>query len=770
VWENEFDSRGNLIKAKSPLGSSWSFEYDDRGLLIKLINPLGNTLRETYTNRCQEATLEDDCALLERFEYDIFGNRTVLVDGVGNRRLLTYDRLGHLTGFVHADGNVCRYECDALGNLVSYTDENGLITSYRYDPFGNLIAQTDPTGRTIHIEYGAEDRISLVLNEKLERMEFGYDRAGNQNRIVFFDGRVEHYDYDRRGNVILIQNGNGERIQLEYDPVDNLVRKTYEDGSEVTFSYDLLGQMLSARNAASLVEFEYDADGRVIVERQNGHTLTLRYDPMGNRLRLQVDDRRVVTGQYDGRGRTISLDDSTGQSYFFDYTPSNFLRSVTTVNGPNQVFAFDSLDRMIEQRITLNDREQIVRSYEYDPTNKLVRMLDSRRGVYSYRHDQADQLTEVRIGDATAETYEYDATGNVVAGNIINAVVIGAGNRLLEAKGLRYLYTANGELAAKQGRGVSTSYEYDPEGLLTKVIDGSGKVTEYRYDSLSRRIAKIQDDRHIEYLWDDDKLLEETLTEGPTIPYTFVPGTYAPLGYLTGDGPHYSIFNQLGTPMEFCDAQGNIVWMGEYTAFGELKHETGSFVNPFRFQGQYYDAETEFSYSYFRYYCPALGRFSTQDPIHVRSGDVNFYRYAPDPVNWIDPLGLAKLTIRCKKKYGDKKNKEVAAKGRFLQEKAKQGELFVRKDCDEKRDRTLRAWYKKNCGPLGANEQPDHKHDLGLGGPDFNEKNGSADCALFKPMSESANLSLGAQIGNQTRTMPARARITSVKLIGCSGY
>ena len=61
---------------------------------------------------------------------------------------------------------------------------------------------------------------------------------------------------------------------------------------------------------------------------------------------------------------------------------------------------------------------------------------------------------------------------------------------------------------------------------------------------------------------------------------------------------------------------------------------------PLRFQGQYCDAETGLHYNCHRYYDPQLGRFTTQDPISL-AGGVNLYQYAPNPVQWIDPLGLA---------------------------------------------------------------------------------------------------------------------------------
>ncbi|ECA8973296.1 RHS repeat-associated core domain-containing protein, partial [Salmonella enterica subsp. enterica serovar Omuna] len=44
-------------------------------------------------------------------------------------------------------------------------------------------------------------------------------------------------------------------------------------------------------------------------------------------------------------------------------------------------------------------------------------------------------------------------------------------------------------------------------------------------------------------------------------------------------------------------------------------------------------------YNLFRYYAPECGRFVSQDPIGL-AGGLNLYAYAPNPLRWIDPLGL----------------------------------------------------------------------------------------------------------------------------------
>ncbi|HHA2009048.1 TPA: RHS repeat-associated core domain-containing protein, partial [Enterobacter mori] len=60
-----------------------------------------------------------------------------------------------------------------------------------------------------------------------------------------------------------------------------------------------------------------------------------------------------------------------------------------------------------------------------------------------------------------------------------------------------------------------------------------------------------------------------------------------------------------------------------------------------RFAGQYLDRETGLHYNTLRYFLPESGRFSQPDPIGLLGG-INLYQYTPNPLSWIDPLGLTK--------------------------------------------------------------------------------------------------------------------------------
>jgi RHS repeat-associated protein len=117
---------------------------------------------------------------------------------------------------------------------------------------------------------------------------------------------------------------------------------------------------------------------------------------------------------------------------------------------------------------------------------------------------------------------------------------------------------------------------------------------------------------------------------------------------------YYYHCNHLGTPQELSDEKGDIIWLSYDRAWG------GSFdtlykpqfidnfaiseneLQPFKFQGQSLDSETGLHYNRFRYYDSDVGMFISRDPIELLGG-INNFAYAPNPVMWIDPYGLAKI-------------------------------------------------------------------------------------------------------------------------------
>jgi RHS repeat-associated protein len=229
------------------------------------------------------------------------------------------------------------------------------------------------------------------------------------------------------------------------------------------------------------------------------------------------------------------------------------------------------------------------------------------------------------------------------------------------------------------------------------------EIWRYTYDPFGRRVAKWQVDEPSQqakpgtltrFCWDGNRLLMEQREPAQGQPqtqsllYLYEPETFVPLALVRSQrcpplGTQQEIFyvhtDHLGTPQELTDEQGQLVWAAQYKAWGGIvqierpprliTHAAGNTVQQvwqaqaepvqqnLRFQGQYFDAETGLHYNRLRYYDPDCGRFISQDPIGLRGG-VNLYQYAPNPVAWIDPLGLSALpSCQCNLGSGPKRGR-----------------------------------------------------------------------------------------------------------------
>ena len=128
---------------------------------------------------------------------------------------------------------------------------------------------------------------------------------------------------------------------------------------------------------------------------------------------------------------------------------------------------------------------------------------------------------------------------------------------------------------------------------------------------------------------------------------------------LVGDARYAIVTDHLGTPTAMYDAAGAEVWSATIDAYGDLRNITGTRTAcPFRWPGQYEDAETGLYYNRFRYYDPSEGAYIAVDPIGIEGG-LSPREYARLPTTFADPLGLIVVYH-----YTDKKGYNAIRAGR----------------------------------------------------------------------------------------------------------
>ena len=238
--------------------------------------------------------------------------------------------------------------------------------------------------------------------------------------------------------------------------------------------------------------------------------------------------------------------------------------------------------------------------------------------------------------------YHYDDEGNLIFREFKQLQETGVRydrKRMEKERDIRCLATGTGWL-----------YEWASNGMLKNVIRPDGRPVEFRYDALGRRTAKLYFGKVTRWVWDGNVPLHEwitTATDNDVLPnrnnittWIFEEETLIPTAKIQSDKSCSIVSDYLGTPIQMYDGQGNKTWDCTLDIYGKVIDFTGKFLYdcPFRFQGQYEDAETGLYYNRFRYYSAEIGCYLTHDPIGL-AGGILIYGYVSNPNSYIDPSG-----------------------------------------------------------------------------------------------------------------------------------
>ena len=592
-------------------------------------------------------------------------------NALGHTFAYAYDKARRLTVLTNENGETYRLDYDPTDNLIQETGWDGKITAYGYDAAGQLVQQT---------EYG-QSTDKGRLKDRPETWHIHHFKRNILGQLI-----------EKQSRKVSGRNGQSKdegisRTRFEYDPIT--------------------GNLTKARNQHSSVELAYDELDRLIGETtvHNGQSATVgyRYDPLGNRIRTILPDGRHIDYLYYGSGHLhqISLDGEV----ITDIERDKLHREIQRTQGSiSSLYDYDPMGRLKSQRTVWSGTQTprgkqnplaggaVNRRYAYDKAGNLIQSADQRSGVLNYVYDKIGRIQEARNSQTgRSETFAFDPAHNILDIPTSTPSPVGegkttapisddpktqgrlkspanpnlvSGNRLKEYNGIEYTYDALGNLIYRQlPNGENQYYQYDLENQLVraeiKKPAGNTEIWTYAYDPFGRRLSKecqdklawtSTDPKRTHFVWDGSRLLQEYTYKGS---YTYIytdQDSYEPLAQIfdnAKDGKQYIAYfhnDQVGIPREMTDINGNLLWYGEYTAWGRLKKDERVYRNahqPFRLQNQYYDEETGLHYNLFRYYEPEAGRFVNQDPIGLWGGE-NLYQFADNALVWFDPLGLKK--------------------------------------------------------------------------------------------------------------------------------
>ena len=149
-------------------------------------------------------------------------------------------------------------------------------------------------------------------------------------------------------------------------------------------------------------------------------------------------------------------------------------------------------------------------------------------------------------------------------------------------------------------------------------------------------------------------------------------------------------FDALGNSSDLTGPTGSVLAHFAFAPFGALFSQNGVASTPFLFSGESGVTRESNGLDFMRnrYYDPALGAFTAEDPLGLGGGDIRLHGYVTnDPVDFVDPSGLHGGPLELKKNgtkvtspeplvhntLGDSYDKGKAAQGRVAE---KQGPYY----------------------------------------------------------------------------------------------
>ncbi|MFP9228583.1 hypothetical protein A0E43_08470 [Pectobacterium cacticida] len=301
------------------------------------------------------------------------------------------------------------------------------------------------------------------------------------------------------------------------------------------------------------------------------------------------------------------------------------------------------------------------REYRYDGAGNLIGTRRNREAA-GYKLDASGRVLAVLSGGAgrtinTEEEYRYTRSGLPQAATRLTDWQAG---RLTQQDNTHYQYDKAGRLIRKQVvqpgyRPQVWHYRWDSRNQLRVVDTPNGERWFYRYDPFGRRIGKRCDQKadDIRYLWGGDQIAEvrhyrdkQLISRRHWVHNGWELLVQQRERATASWETDFVTSGHNGEPQAIFTPQGELRWLAPRTTlWGQRYTDKTENLDPgLAFAGQYRDEESRLCYNRFRYYDPSGGCYISPDPIGIAGGD-NLYAYAPNPLNWVDPLGLSKCSL-----------------------------------------------------------------------------------------------------------------------------
>ena len=525
IWARKYRS-GKLPYTR--MGRGWDFSYnmyiEQDGQDIRLFD--GNTREDLYRRQPNGTWARD--GLFRELSQEANGTYRLNFADTSQWNFHALDgsaTAGNISSILDRNGNTLSFAYDAAGRLTAVTDTLGRNITIAYNAGGFIETVTDLVGRQVKYAYypdgdpgGSFGNLKSVTTPAVTGTPNGNDFPAGKTRVYvystgFGDGRLNH-------NLLRITDPKGQTyLENTYasttDPnaldFDRIVRQVWGDpGDIIDFVYVPQDAATSPNGAVikailndrvgDVKEYLYDGRNRMVAMREyTGRA------PDPDQPTTQTDNRptgklRTYDPDFFETRHEYNRDSLRTRS---DYPNGNIWRNVyesdLDPNAPRR--SRGNLREVHREPGPLGgDQAEIVELFEYDTgmggccgTNFVIRHVDGRGNQTLHSYDaRGNRLhTQHRI-PAIVEDFEYNGFGQMTAH-------LWPDNGSTHRRRDESTYHPSGpqmgylhrEIIDAPGFALTTAYEYDAVGNVTRKTDPRGHDTQYIVNQLDQVVREI---------------------------------------------------------------------------------------------------------------------------------------------------------------------------------------------------------------------------------------------------------------------------------------
>ena len=456
-----YDEDGNLTSVIDLQNSITDYEYTSNNL-TKILEDNKAKMRYEYDSwhnviKAVTQTKDDSGNIVDgivyEFEYDDYGNNTLVkvVNGDNtisttatyttdfNRMLTSTDDLANVTTY-------CYNENTNVLEWVQYpNDTETSRTTYTYDSMYRMATATAAvsglsSGTALTASYTYTNDLLTEIETGSTTYSFSYGDFAQRSSIQIGSRTLASYTYTTDQNRYLdrLTYGNGDTVDYEYDSDGRVILETFEDGSTVSYEYDNTGALATMTDSKTgrKTTYYYDLTDRLMKYVESGtdygHSVEYNYNTLNNLTWLAetINGRKVTSFHtYDSDNRLLKTeveDPVLLCSTIIDYHYDDYGRIDDIVAsyggewGVRKKYFFESpSDGKTSNRVTNYQADTHAFIVDFDITyddNGNITSVQSGSSGYTYAYDSANQL--IREDNSVANktwVWTYDDAGNILS-------------------------------------------------------------------------------------------------------------------------------------------------------------------------------------------------------------------------------------------------------------------------------------------------------------------------------------------------------------------